>query len=247
MHKFVFLSVLLVSSLAIANQSPLQKLSKDLLLNVQTRDEQGLLELITQEANGDKRTFKLEVKRLQSKGLNAFRAVVLEPKNQAGTVILSRIEGGEDSRWIYLPGSKQTRKISQSSTSNQAILDSEFTTDDFNLTVIQGTKNELTQDGQRQVLNSQITDKDSPYSVVKTWFNAKPLVDESKSFDKKGRLLRELTVVKYLHFSKAKKYRPSEVRVKNLQNKRVTSVLLTQWRINVGLKETDFNPQRLDQ
>jgi outer membrane lipoprotein-sorting protein len=212
---------------------------------VSARDESAHLEMTILEANGSTKTREIDIER--KSGENPKVMVKLQsPPDLRGTALLSvaRKGAGED-QWLYLPSSKQTRRI-VSSNKNSAFLDSEMSYEDMGSSADKKFDNkmvrtETSKDGPVAVIESTVTAGDSAYGKIMTWVQVKnDLVQKIEYYDHQGALLKTTEMSDYQKFP-GDVWRAKTINVKNAQNHRGTLLKLKDLKVNRGLPDSDFN------
>jgi predicted RND superfamily exporter protein len=217
---------------------------------VSTRDELGKIEMKIIESDGSTKTREISYSRLNEKNTHFTILRMLSPKDIKGTALLSVIKGGnadqaQEEKWIYLPTSKQTRRIATSEGSAR-ILDSELYSEDFDLASVKGASSQVIKeeaDGTIEI-ETKIPSGKSSYSKTLSWIGKDNLIKKSEVFDKKGALLKQVEFGKYIDAGGGK-WRAGQIRITNVQNKRKTDLDLLSVKVNQNLKEKDFSTRAL--
>ncbi|MBK7963182.1 MAG: outer membrane lipoprotein-sorting protein [Bdellovibrionales bacterium] len=224
-----------------ANTLTAKEILKKTQLQVDAKDETALVTLTIIEANGDKKIRELFLKS-QRRGRAASTLVkISKPADVKGMGLLSQVEKGAESHWIYLPQSKQVRRVVGSQTKS-GILGSELSAGDMNSEILRGAKAKL--------LSTQADGYKIEVVPSKKALFTKAVILISKQF-----LPQE---VKYFVGSKPKKtvefkdysqvgtiWRPRTLVIHNHINKRGTELLLSNIKVNQGLRSSDFTQSAL--
>lgn len=221
----------------------LKKLGQEMQDKLATRDEKGTIEMKIIEANGESKLREISFSRLHVGDTHWTLMRMLAPKDVKGTAVLSIIKNEQEEKWIYLPSSKQTRKITTSGGSSR-ILDSELSTEDFDLGIIQSAASHiLSQAGGETVVESKIANPQSSYSQSTSTVKA-GLLQKSQLLDKKGKPLKMISFNNYQELEKGK-FRALDIHIENLQSKRKTDLKMKDLKLNSNLKEKDFSTRSL--
>lgn len=218
------------------------------------RDEKVEVELTNIEADGEKEVRKVELSRLtthvKAKGKTEAEqkivARILEPKSLRGTSVLTVTNGETQSRWIYIPSSKQVRRVTGGDEAGAAILGSELSTEDLDLSQVDGAKARIVSNSNGVVvIESKIINHDSAYSKCVARFDEKTrLMQSAECADRKGTPFKKISVAGYRKLSGGVA-RPTEMKIENLKTKRSTKIVFSDQKINSGLKPAQFTPEAL--
>src|SRR5690606_12778728 len=91
-------------------------------------------------ANGAKSARELSLQRSGVGGEQRMVARILAPADLKGTSLLSVVTKDSEDQWIYLPSSKQVRKVVSKDGGDSGVLGSELRYEDFDPSVIRATK-----------------------------------------------------------------------------------------------------------
>ena len=213
-------------------------------------DERVEVEMTNVEPDGEKETRKIELSRLSTKsGPEAQQKIVariLEPKSLKGTSVLTVTDGATQNRWIYIPSSKQVRRVTGGDESAAPILGSELSTEDLDLSQIDGAQAKIvSRENGIVTIESRIANKDSAYSKCVAQFTEKTrLMKSAECADRKGVPFKRISVMGYRQL-KGSIARPTEMKIENLKTKRFTKIVFSDQRVNTGLKPSAFTPEAL--
>lgn len=214
------------------------------------KDESVEIELKNIEEDGEEEVRRIELLRMTvkngSKVEQRIVAKILSPKSLRGTSVLTVTDGESQSRWIYLPSSKQVRRVVGSEESSAPILGSELSTEDLDLSQIDGATAKIAQrKGGQVTIESKISGKSSAYSGCLAEFDEKSrLMKTAQCADRGGQPLKRITVKSYRRM-KGGVSRPTEMEILNLKTKRMTRITFKEQRINTGLRSSRFTPEAL--
>lgn len=214
------------------------------------RDESVEIELTNIEPDGETETRKVEVSRLTltkgAKGESRILAKVLTPKTLRGTSVLTVTDGEKQNRWVYLPASKNVRRITGGDEANAPILGSELSTEDLDLGQIDGATSKIVGRENGIVrIESKIRSKESAYSSCTAMFDERTyLLKSAECLDRKGQPAKRIRVLDY-RVLKGKVARPTEMEITNLKTKRMSRVKFSEQKIGVGLSAGQFTPEAM--
>ena len=214
------------------------------------KDESVEIELKNIEEDGEEEVRRIELSRMTvkkgSKVEQRIVAKILTPKSLRGTSVLTITDGESQSRWIYLPSSKQVRRVVGADESSAPILGSELSTEDLDLSQIDGATAKIVQRaGGILTIESKIGSKESAYTGCKAEFDEKSrLMKSAQCADRSGQAFKRITVKSYRRL-KGGIARPTEMEILNLKSKRMTRITFMEQKINSGLKPGRFTPEAL--
>lgn len=231
-------------------QESLEIFAKAAAKNLFARDEQVEIEMTNVEPDGEKETRKIELSRMSLKSGASTQqkmvARILEPKSLKGTSVLTVTDGETQSRWIYIPSSKQVRRVTGGDESAAPILGSELSTEDLDLSQVDGAKARIvSRENGIITIETKIANKDSAYSKCVALFTEKTrLMKSAECTDRKGMPFKRVSVAGYRQL-KGAIARPTEMKIENLKTKRFTKIVFSDQKVNTGLKASAFTPEAL--
>lgn len=221
--------------------------AKDLLIKasqqLQSKDEVAKVKMKIIETDGSVKVRTMSLQTLSDKSFFA-KVKMLEPADIKGTAFLAEVTTDRQNQWVYLPSSRQIRKIVTSNTSQAGILGSEVTADDLNLDVIKSSVVKLRAENAQAYIFSVQPKKKSKYQYSYLYLskaNLLPIKIDHYVGQK---------IAKTVEFSNYKKlaggtYRSQLIRVKNNISKRSTDLEISDISVNGGLSKSDFVPDSL--
>jgi predicted RND superfamily exporter protein len=232
-----------------ANAATADQILNDVAKNLHTSDEQARVKMTIIEANGSEKDRNLEISRLEASDGQSVLVRLLSPADLRGMGFLSVTQGNQSDQWLYLPSSKQTRRIVGGKKGSN-FLDSELSYEDMGSANEKGVtstvlRTETAPAGTIDVIESKMSDPDSTYSRLLTWVNMSThLVEKMEYYDHSGALLKTTEMNNYKKFPNGV-WRAQEVIVKNAQNHRGTKLELNDLKFNRGLSSRNFSPSAL--
>lgn len=215
-------------------------LLKQARANIESKSDQATVTLKIIEANGESKVRKLSLRTMRDG--DAFHALarLLAPADIKGTALLAEIKDGSQNQWLYLPSSKQVRRI-VSGKKSAGVLGSELSPDDLDAAAIQGAKVRLIKKDAKVAQLELLPAKGaSEYSRVVLTF-AMPKVLPVRTDYYVGKKARKTVEFKDYAVAGGKIYRARKIIVKNLANKRATEVELSDLKVNAALTADDFS------
>lgn len=213
-----------------------------------SKDEEAKIRLSIIEPDGSKKSREISITRVGGKGEQRVLARILSPSDLKGTGFLSIMTKETENQWVYLPSSKQTRKVVTGEQKEGGVLGSELRYEDFNPSVVRETEVKLvkTEDvggKSYDIVEYKIPAGASPYQMAQVWIEKG--TDTPFQID----YFVATEKVKTINFQNYKKignvFRPSKMTIKNLKNNRGTEIELTAVKINRGLSLQSLSVESL--
>jgi outer membrane lipoprotein-sorting protein len=242
-------TAVLLSSPAFATVAPDAKALLDKVAkNVDAKDEVATVKMVITEADGASKSRELEIRR---KGKDDSQKVLVKiegPADLKGTALLSISKGKSSDQWLYLPSSKQARRLQGGGSKGGAFMDSELSNEDM------GTNSEAQNDskivgkktdaGREFTLVENVPKGESSYGKTVVWVDTKTnLVGKIEYFDKAKKPLKVSTFTQYKKFENV--FRAQKIAVVNSQNKRGTVLELSGLKLNKGIDDGEFTESAL--
>ena len=248
--KFLALAAvttLLTAPLALSAAEDAKAILDKVSKNVSAKDEIASIKMVIKEADGAEKSRELEIRR---KGEEENQKVLVKlqgPADLKGTALLTVAKGKSSDQWLYLPSSKQTRRI-QSSGKGGNFMGSELNYEDMGSSAeakfeskVVGKKEE---GGRKFTLVENTPKGSSVYGKTIMWVDDKlSLVSKVEYFDKAMKPLKVSTFSGYKQFDKV--WRAQKISVTNLQNKRGTVLELSNLKVNKGIDDGEFTESAL--
>ena len=200
------------------------------------------------EADGSSKERILTIQRKKTKTTNATLVRLSKPLDLKGTALLSQIENGTEQQWIYLPSTKQSRRVVGTSKKG-TVLGSELSPQDLDFTTLKSAK---------ATLLKNINFKNHNYALIeiKSAENnteyAKAIVLISletylpmrlEYYDAKNVVLKRVEFDLYQNYGGVQ--RAQSIKIKNLVTKRGTDLILSKIKSNTGLSDEVFSQRAL--
>nr|BFD62993.1 hypothetical protein BdHM001_16740 [Bdellovibrio sp. HM001] len=249
---FFALMITLTPTRTQAQMPTIEKVGESMSQRLRSRDEQFLVKMKIIEADGSSKDREMKIWRLSPAKKEHYLLVRMQkPQDLKGTALLATLKGEQEDKWIYLPSTKQTRRLTGES-GQGGILGSELSTEDFDFNRDQSAqssvKKELDIKGKKYLLiESDVASTSSNYSKIVSYVSATDFVPvKVECFDKQGKLLKVLDFTGYKNVG-GTKMRASKISIKNVQNKRGTVIMLSQVKLDQGLTAARFTPKALSE
>lgn len=222
---------------------------KNVEKKLHAQDESAHVKMTIGEPDGSSKERNLVISRLEQPDGQSVLVRIMNPVDLRGMGLLSVNNKNQTDQWLYLPSSKQTRRILSTKRSTN-FLDSELSYEDMGNTTDTNIthktlKTENVGSEPATVIESTITGNDSAYSKVLTWVSVKTnLVIKLEYYDRSGSLMKTTSMNDYKSFGNGI-WRAQKVLVTNVQNKRTTRLELIDMKFNQGLSARNFSPTAL--
>lgn len=227
-----------------------KKIGEEMSSRLRSQDEEFLVNMKIIEADNSSKDRQMRIWRLSpEKKEHSVLVRMLKPQDLKGTALLAIVKGDQEDKWIYLPSSKQTRRLTGES-SQGGILGSELSVEDFDFNKEQSTestlKKEVEIDGKKYyVVESNVNSTSANYSKVVSYISATDYLPvKVECYDKQGKILKTLDITGYKKVT-ATKWRAGKIKIRNTQNKRGTEITLSQVKLDQNIKSSRFTPKAL--
>lgn len=212
--------------------------------SLDSKTDQAHLKMTIREASGEEKVREMTLQILRTK--NGLKALVrmTAPADMKGTALLSEIADGKDQEWLYIPTSKQIRRIASSKTST-GILGSELKMEDLNPMAIKEAKVTLTHtDPQAPQIIVTPSPQTSEYTKIITTFSMPHYLPVTTEYFKGASKEKTVQFRDYKVYADHI-YRAQKIEIKNLQKNRGTDLNLTDIKVNAPLSAQKFTPAGL--
>lgn len=212
--------------------------------NIESKTDEAKVVLTTTESNGDKQTREIRMRSLRDG--EGYRAMVRidAPADIKGTSLLAEVKGGNQDQWLYLPSTKQVRRV-VSGKKSAGVLGSELSPEDLNADALRNAKAKLTKKDANNAWIEVTPDPGaSEYSkVVITVALDRKVPSEMDYYAKPAESAAE-HLKKKVAFSDYKAVngvqRAQRLLVENLDSKRSTEVRLSDLKVNSSVSSDDL-------
>lgn len=174
----------------------------------------------------------------------------LNPPDVRGTGLLTyQVPSGDDKQWLYLPELRRVKQISSRNKSG-AFMGSEFAFEDISNNTLDRFTYKLIGEEEYEgkacyIVERLPTYKSSGYTKIKTWYDkATHLIHRAEYTDRKKSLLKVMTFNGWQQYKNGT-WRAEKMRMENLQTRKVSTLIFSDRKMGVGLKEREFNKRNL--
>lgn len=216
--------------------------------NVNSQDEVATVKMTITEPDGTKKDRALEIRRKGQEDKQKVLVKMQSPADLKGTSLLSVSKGKSSDQWLYLPSSKQTRRILSSNKSSN-FMDSELSYEDMGTSSDAKFESKIlkteSEGGHKFTVIENTPKGESSYGKIHLWVDqSNYLVGKMEYFDKSMKLLKVSNFSGYKQYDKGV-WRAQKIQVANVQNKRGTVLELSDLKLNKGLPDDEFTESAL--
>lgn len=230
-----------------------QKIANEISSRMSAKDEEFDVTMKIIEADKSSKERGMKITRLSPGKKEHYVLVRMQtPKDLKGTSLLATYKNGKEEKWLYLPSSKQTRRLASTSGESNSILGSELNTEDFNINTETSAKNTLKREAKvgtqsYYVVESDVNTASGIYSKVISYIATNEyLPTKSEAFDKQGKLLKVIDFSDYKKVGTGK-WRAGKIKIRNVQNNRATEIVIANIKVDQDLKPSEFTPKALSE
>jgi len=238
----------LISSKSLAATVDVAALMKKSQALMSSKDDSADILMKILEKDGSVKERQLHIKRKQSSGKHMTLVKLKKPNDLKGTALLSILENGHEDQWIYLPSTKQTRRVMGHSKKG-GVLGSELSAEDLDVSTVKGSKAQFVKQikcGQDScaVIEVKSETNNTKYSKALLLISLKTsLPQRLEYYNKKNVAIKRVDFENYIQTGHV--FRAQSIRVKNLVNKRGTDLIFSNVKSNSGLSEDEFSQRAL--
>lgn len=260
MKKIFFLTAIAFSISIIANAQNAQEIVYKAYNVNKMQGAESLSKLSIKDAKGRVRERKTSMAtKLYDNGKTEKKIIrFLAPAEVKGTgMLIFDYQDKADDMWIYMPALRKTRRI-VSSEKGKSFMGSEFTNadmvmptiDDFNYKIVKNSDKVANTDCWCVSMTAKNDDVADEYGYLKriAWIGKKDFViRKAEVYDIDEELLKIMEVKKIeLIDAKNKKYQPTHLEIKNVQNGRSSILKFEKIIFNPKVKNTYFSTTYLE-
>lgn len=212
--------------------------------HLESKSDQAHIQLKILEPSGEQKVREMNLRWLRSP--QGFKAMVrmTSPADVKGTALLSEAENSEHQEWLYVPSTKQVRRVATSNKS-AGVLGSELSPEDLDPVGFKEAAVKLNNSNPKVPI-LEVTPKagSSAYSKVLTTFSMPDYLPQKTEYFKNDTLEKTVNYSDYKLFD-GKIYRAQKVHIVNIAKNRGTDLELTDIKVNPSLSAKDFSPNAL--
>jgi hypothetical protein len=207
------------------------------------KDDQARVEMKIIEENGETKARSLTLKTMRENGFSVM-ARLESPADIKDMAFLGKVdEEGSETQYVYMPSSGQVRRLVTGKT-KAGLLGSEISPEDLNSQAIKSaTVKLLKTDAQSYWIELKPLAESSEYTQVITKISKKDLLPQVTEYYIQKKMKK---TVEFLNYKKiGAVWRAHMLKVKNHMNGRGTEIVLSDIKVNSGLKGDDFTQSNL--
>lgn len=209
---------------------------------LESKDDQSRVEIKIIEKNGEEKIRKLNLKTRRGSHFSVI-AKIQSPVDVKGMGFLGQVKDGEESQWIYLPSTKQVRRVVTGKTKG-GLLGSEISSEDLNTQAVKSSKARLlATDAQGFQIEVSPKKGTSSYSKVVSHISKENFLPQRADYYVGNKIKKSVEFSGYQKIGNV--FRAQKISVKNLFNGRKTEVIFSDLKVNSGLSESDFTQNAL--
>lgn len=207
------------------------------------KDDEASVEMKIIEENGETKSRSLSLQTLRENGFSVL-ARIEAPADIKSMAFLGNVDTeGNEMQWIYLPSSGQVRRLVTGKT-KAGLLGSEISPEDLNSEAIKSSSVKLMKTDEKYHWIELIPTKGtSDYSKVVMKISKDDLLPKFTAYYIQSQLKKTVAFKDYKKIGPV--WRAHALSVQNHLNKRGTEVILTNVKVNTGLKSSDFSQSNL--
>lgn len=238
----LFFSVLGLPLKASAGEA--EELLKKARAQVQSTSDSATVTLKIIESNGETKIRKMQMKTMTDGGTYRALVRIQSPADIKGTALLAEVKGGRQSQWLYLPSSRQVRRVVSTKTSGSGVLGSELNPDDLSSAALEGASARVVKKTAGKAwIEIKPKGGRSPYTRAILTMSLPQALPEKLDYQvgsksKKTVEFKDYAVIAGVH-------RAKRIIVRNLENHRGTEVELADLTVNTPMKASDFSQSAL--
>ncbi len=209
--------------------------------NFESKDDKAKVTMKIIEANGDVKTRSMNLQTLRAESFHALIRIQ-SPADLKGTAFLAEIGKDKEDQWLYLPSTKQVRRV-VGTKKNTGILGSELTVEDLNSTAIKSSSLKLLSQDANQIIIELTPLKGSSIYTKVVMNLSKDYLPQKTQYYQGGNVKKEVLFKDYKKIGPV--YRAQLIEVKNLVSKRGTNIELSDIQVNSNLSKAQFSTNAL--
>lgn len=206
--------------------------------NVESKSDEAKVTLKTTEPNGDVQTRDIRLRSLRDG--EGYKALVRieAPADIKGTALLAEVKGGSQDQWLYLPSTKQVRRV-VSGKKSAGVLGSELSPEDLNADALRNATAKIVKKDASHAWIEVVPDQSaSEYSRVVIAISLDKGVPAQMDYYTGDKIKKKVKFSDYKTVSGVQ--RAQKLTVENLENKRTTEVSLSDLKVNGSIDSSDL-------
>ena len=200
------------------------------------------------EADGSSKERVMTILRKNSKALHSTLVRMKKPLDLKGTALLSQIENGSEQQWIYLPSSKQSRRVVGANKKGN-VLGSELSPQDLDFATLKSAQAKLIKiinlkNQKHALIEVKSAKNETDYAKALVLISLESYLPQRiEYYNVKNKVLKRVEFDQYKSFGGVQ--RAQSIRIKNLVNKRGTDLTFSAIKSNSGLSDDVFSQRAL--
>lgn len=213
----------------------------------ESRDEEAVVKLTTTEPDGNKKIQEIHLQRVGIRGQQRMLARVTSPPDLKGSSVLVIADKKSENQWIYLPSTKQTRKVVVHE-QRGGILGTELRFEDINPSVIRRSNLQLLRTDRVEgknydVIETQVPKGTSPFDKAWVWIDRTSEMPIQIEYYAAGKKVKTIEFFDY--YKAGKVWRPAKLAIRNLLTNRMTEIEISELKINRGIPSDRLSVESL--
>jgi uncharacterized protein len=240
---FLLAQILFILGVGSAAIDPAADILHKARVQMDAKSDQAHVVLKIIEPNGDVKSREMSLQILRTK--EGFKSMIrlTSPADVKDTAVLAQMEGGQDQEWLYLPSSKQVRRIASSKKST-GILGSELSPEDLDPMAFNGAALTLEkQDATSAQISINPRKGTSEYTKVITTFSLPDALPRKTEYCKGASLEKTVAYSDYKTYGNIQ--RAQSIQIRNLKKNRGTDIEFSDITVNPHFVAKDFTPDAL--
>lgn len=213
-------------------------------LNLDSKSDSAHIVLKIREPGGEVKSQEMTMQILRTG--DGFKSLIrmTAPADVKDTALLAEMQDGLDQEWLYLPSTKQVRRIASGKKSS-GILGSELSVEDLDPAAFKDASlNLVKQTAEMAVIAVKPKKGTSEYSKLLTTFSMPDGLPRKTEYFKGNDLEKTVEYLNYKPFA-GKIFRAQNIRIESVKKKRGTDIEFTEIVVNPPLLAKDFTPEAL--
>ncbi len=204
------------------------------------------MKIIDTDGSTKERVLSIQRKKTTSSNMTLIR--LSKPLDLKGTALLSQIENGTEQQWIYLPSTKQARRVVGANKKGN-VLGSELSPQDLDFSTLKAAKATLLKtmnfkNHNYALIEIKSANNETEYTKAIVLISLETYLPmRVEYYNSKNQILKRIEFDQYQLFGGVQ--RAQSIRIKNLVNKRGTDLALSKIKSNTGLSDDLFSQRAL--
>jgi len=231
-----------LASVAFAAPNPADGILQKARTQLDAKSDQAHVSLKIIEPSGEVKERQMTLQILRTK--EGFKSMIrmTSPADVKDTAVLAQMDDGHDQEWLYLPSSKQVRRIT-SGKKSAGILGSELSAEDLDPMAFKDGTVTLEKKTPAEA-SIALKPTSGEYTKVVTTFSLPDSLPRKTEYYKGANLEKTVAYSDYKLYD-GKIQRAQKIDIRNLSKKRGTTIEFSDVSVNPPLNSKDFTPEAL--